>query len=220
MRYVLGMNQDDARARWDARYDKPEYHFGETPNAFLQREAARLRPGMKALAVADGEGRNGVWLARQGLAVTSFDLAPRGVAKARALAARQGVALDMRIAEVASWTWEPATYDIVAAIFIQFAAPVLRAKIFAGIVETLKPGGLLLLEGYTPRQLAYGTGGPPEAANMYTEALLRDSFSALEIIELREYDAPIKEGPGHDGMSALIDLVARKPHAESVNRAN
>jgi 2-polyprenyl-3-methyl-5-hydroxy-6-metoxy-1,4-benzoquinol methylase len=209
------MNQDEARARWNARYDKPDYHFGEAPNGFLARQAARLKPGMKALAIADGEGRNGVWLAQQGLAVTSFDLAPKGVDKARALAARHGVALDMRIADVASWTWEPATYDVVVAIFIQFAPPALRARIFAGIVETLKPGGLLLLEGYTPRQLAYGTGGPPEAEHMYSEALLRDSFAALEILELSEYDAAIKEGPGHDGMSALIDLIARKPRSSA-----
>lgn len=205
------MDPTDARARWNARYDKPDYHFGEAPNGFLARQAWRLKPDMTALAIADGEGRNGVWLARQGLAVTSFDLAPKGVEKARALAARHGVALDMRIADVATWTWQPAAYDVVAAIFIQFAAPALRARIFAGIVETLKPGGLLLLEGYTPRQLAYGTGGPPEAENMYTDKLLRESFAALEILELREHDAAIKEGPGHDGMSALIDLVARKP---------
>lgn len=205
------MNHDEARARWDARYDKPEYHFGEAPNAFLARQAHRLVHGKKALAIADGEGRNGVWLARQGLAVTSFDLAPNGVAKARALAARHGVALDMRVADVSTWDWTPEAYDVVAAIFIQFAPPALRARIFAGIVTTLRPGGLLLLEGYTPRQLSYGTGGPPEVAHLYTEELLRASFAGLEIVDLAAYDAPIREGAGHDGMSALIDLVARKP---------
>ncbi|MBL8701371.1 MAG: class I SAM-dependent methyltransferase [Alphaproteobacteria bacterium] len=205
------MDPNAAQARWDARYDKPEYHFGETPNAFLAGQAARLRPGMKALAISDGEGRNGVWLARQGLAVTSFDLSPRGVEKAKALAARHGVAIDMRIADIATWNWTPEAYDLVAGIFFQYAPPPLRARIFAGIVETLRPGGLLLLQGYTPRQLAYGTGGPPEAENMYTPELLRDSFKALEIIALNEHDDRITEGPGHDGMSALIDLVARKP---------
>lgn len=205
------MDPQDARARWDARYDKPEYLFGEAPNAFLASQSARLRPGARALAIADGEGRNGVWLARQGLDVTSFDLSPRGVGKAKALAVRHGVSLDIRIADVASWAWTPATYDVVVGIFIQFAPPPLRARIFEGIVATLKPGGLLLLQGYTPRQLAYGTGGPPEAANMYTPELLRASFEALEILALAEHDDVIKEGGGHDGMSALIDLVARKP---------
>lgn len=205
------MDPQDARTRWDARYDKPAYHFGETPNEFLVRQADRLVRGASALAIADGEGRNGVWLARQGLAVTSFDLSPRGVEKAKALAARHDVALDMRIADVASWPWAPAAFDVVVAIFIQFAPPPLRARIFQGIVSTLKPGGLLLLQGYTPRQLDYGTGGPPEAENMYTSALLRDSFAALETIALTEHDDTIKEGPGHDGLSALIDLVARKP---------
>lgn len=205
------MDPKDARARWDARYDKPEYHFGEAPNGFLAGQAARLKPGMKALAISDGEGRNGVWLARQGLAVTSFDLSPRGVEKAKALAARHGVAIDMRIADIATWTWTPQAYDVVVGIFFQYAPPPLRARIFAGIVDTLKPGGLVMLQGYTPRQLTYGTGGPPEAENMYTPELLRDAFKALEIIALNEHDDRIIEGPGHDGMSALIDLVARKP---------
>ncbi len=205
------MDPQDARARWDARYDKPAYHFGETPNEFLAGQADRLRRGATALSIADGEGRNGVWLARQGLTVTSFDISPRGVEKAKALAARHGMALDMRLADVATWPWAPDSFDVVVAIFIQFASPALRARIFQGIISTLKPGGLLLLQGYTPRQLAYGTGGPPEAENMYTPELLRESFSALEIVALAEHDDTIKEGPGHDGLSALIDLVARKP---------
>ena len=100
---------------------------------------------------------------------------------------------------------------MVAAIFIQFAPPAMRDAMFAGMVRTLKPGGLLLLEGYRPEQLGYGTGGPGQLENLYTEALLRARFGALEIISLESYDAELSEGSAHAGPSALIDLVARKP---------
>jgi len=99
----------------------------------------------------------------------------------------------------------------VAAIFIQFAGPELRDQIFAGLKRALKPGGLLLLEGYRPEQIANGTGGPRVPENLYTEALLRAAFSDFEIVELSAYDAVIEEGAGHSGQSALIDLVARRP---------
>ena len=94
------MTPEQARAFWDGRYGDESYLFGEQPNAFLARQADRLRPGLTALAIADGEGRNGVWLARQGLKVTSTDISPRAVAKARALAARHGVEVDARLADL------------------------------------------------------------------------------------------------------------------------
>lgn len=196
---------------WDQRYSQPGYLFGERPNAFLARQAPRLRPGMSALAVGDGEGRNGAWLAEQGLDVLSIDASPIAQEKARALAQARGVALRLELADLSTWSWPEARFDVVAGIFIQFADPVLRPKLFAGMVRALKPGGLLLLEGYRPEQLAYGTGGPRVAENLYTEDLLRQAFAALEILELAAYDAEIQEGAGHAGMSALIDLVARKP---------
>jgi 2-polyprenyl-3-methyl-5-hydroxy-6-metoxy-1,4-benzoquinol methylase len=198
------------RQTWDARFDRDEYIFGTAPNAFLAAQRARLVPGQRALAVADGEGRNSVWLAQQGLAVTAFDIAPRGVAKARALAARVGVTVDYRVASVEQWDWTPEAYDLVAAIFVQFAAPAVRERMFAGMLQTLKPGGWLLLQGYTPRQLEYRTGGPPNADHLYTPQLLRAAFAAHEIVELREHDAMLAEGTQHAGMSALIDCVVRR----------
>ncbi len=204
------MSNPSAADHWSQRFSGDDYHFGTEPNAFLASQVARLRPGMSALCVADGEGRNGVWLARQGLRVTSFDLSPVGVEKARRLARETGVALDARVADINDWNWDAARYDVVAAIFIQFASPRERAKIFAGMMRALEPGGLLLLQGYTPRQLEYKTGGPSVAENLYDEALLRASFAPLEIVQLVEHDDVVREGKGHSGMSALIDLVARK----------
>lgn len=161
--------------------------------------------------MADGEGRNGVWLAQQGLSVLSIDNSAVALAKARRLADERGVALTIEQADLETWSWPEGAFDLVVAIFIQFARPELRARIFANLRRALKPGGLLLLEGYRPEQIAYGTGGPRVAENLYTEPMLRSAFADLEILELRAYDAPIHEGEGHEGMSALIDLVARRP---------
>ncbi|MEH6677593.1 SAM-dependent methyltransferase [Phenylobacterium sp.] len=196
---------------WDERYQGEAYLFGDAPNAFLAAQAHRLRPGLSALAVADGEGRNGVWLAEQGLDVLSVDSSPVAQAKAARLAQARGTTLRLQEVDLASWTWPEAQFDVVAAIFIQFAGPQLRDQIFAGLKRALKPGGLLLLEGYRPEQIAYGTGGPRAPENLYTEALLRAAFSDFEILELSAYDAVIQEGAGHSGQSALIDLVARRP---------
>jgi len=197
--------------RWNERFGGDEYHFGTEPNAFLASQAQRLRAGMRALSVADGEGRNSVWLARQGLQVTAFDISPVGVDKARRLAREAGVAVDHRVADINDWDWDAASYDLVVAIFIQFASPAERARIFAGMMRALAPGGLLLLQGYAPRQLEYKTGGPGVAENLYTADLLRGQFAALDILHLAEHDSEIREGKGHAGMSALVDLVARRP---------
>ena len=205
------MSSASERTRWDTRFGGDEYHFGTEPNSFVAAQAHLLKPGMTALSVADGEGRNSVWLAQQGLRVTAFDFSPVGVAKARRLAQTKGVEVDHREANILEWDWDARQYDLVAAIFIQFMGPADRARVFAGMLRALAPGGILLLQGYTPKQHEYGTGGPKQVENLYTEALLREAFAALEIVQLREHEEMIAEGDAHTGMSALIDLVARKP---------
>jgi SAM-dependent methyltransferase len=205
------MSDNPELDRWNERFAKSAYHFGTAPNAFLASQSSRLQPGTRALSIADGEGRNGVWLAEHGLAVTAFDFSPLGVDKARKLAAARGVEVDYHVADIRKWNWDPDAFDVVAAIFFQFAKPDERKRIFAGIQRTLKPGGLVILQGYRPEQLKYGTGGPPWPEHLYTEALLRESFSDMEIVHLLAHDDEVHEGTGHDGMSALIDMVARKP---------
>lgn len=195
---------------WDERYAGDEYHFGTEPNAFLAAQINLLKPGMSCLAVADGEGRNGVWLAQQGLDVLSVDSSYVALEKAGKLAQQRGVTAKFELVDIASWDWGQNRFDLVAAIFIQFAPPAMRENMFAHIKRCLKPGGMLLLQGYTPRQLEFATGGPSQAENLYTEALLRKAFVDMEILHLREHDDIIREGSGHSGMSALIDLVARK----------
>jgi SAM-dependent methyltransferase len=198
-------------ATWNKRFTADGYLFGTEPNAWLREQAVRWQPGQRVLSVADGEGRNSVWLAGRGLVVDAFDIAEVGVAKARQLAAEQGVAVNFTVADCDAYAWPDAAYDGVAAIFVQFADPALRERLFERIVRSLKPGGLLVLQGYTPRQLEYRTGGPSVLSHLYTEAMLREAFAALEILELREYEAEVSEGLGHHGRSALIGLVARRP---------
>jgi SAM-dependent methyltransferase len=196
--------------RWETRFGTPEYLFGTTPNAFLKSQAHQLRPGQKALALADGEGRNGVWLAELGLDVLSLDFSANALKKARALAALRRVDVRFRQADLATWPWPTAELDVIVAIFIQFADPPFRQRIFQGIKTALKPGGLLLMQGYRPEQLNYRTGGPSQVENLYTRALLEDSFGDFASTEIREHDSMVDEGGGHAGMSALIDLVGRK----------
>ena len=196
--------------RWNQRFSAPGYLFGAGPNRFLASKRDFLKRGQSALCVADGDGRNSVWLAEQGLEVTAFDFSPVAVAKARRLAAERGVRVRYDVAGVYDWAWpQEEAFDVVAAIFVQFADPAMREFMFARIVRALKPGGLLLLEGYTPKQLEYRTGGPSQVENLYTAPLLREAFHDLEILELREYEAELEEGERHAGRSALIDLVAR-----------
>jgi SAM-dependent methyltransferase len=196
---------------WNDRYDRPDYLFGTEPAAFLTAEAHRLPAGARVLAVADGEGRNSVWLAGQGHRVTAMDSSDVGLAKARRLADARGVAVDFRLADIDAWDWAPDAWDAVVAVFIQFAGPAMRRRIFEGIRRTLRPGGVLLLHGYAPRQVDYGTGGPPSRENMYTVPMLEQAFAGWEFLRLADYDAEIDEGAGHSGRSALVDLVARRP---------
>ncbi len=196
--------------RWQQRYSAPGYLFGTAPNAFLRSQAHLLPKRGTALAIADGEGRNGVFLAEQGLDVLSIDFSPLAQEKAKKLAAERGVRLRVEQADVTAWTWSEAAYDVIAGIFFQFATPLERERIFAGIKRALKPGGLLLLEGYTPKQLEYKTGGPSKLENLWTRELLETSFADLASLDIREYDAELTEGEHHVGLSALIDLVGRK----------
>ena len=195
---------------WNERYAGDEYLFGTEPADFLPRVAEWLKPGETVLAIADGEGRNSVWLAAEGLRVTAFDSAPNAIAKAKKLAAARGVEVAFHLSDLDGWDWSR-DFDVVAGIFIQFVGPAERATLFRRIDAALKPGGLLLLHGYAPRQVGYGTGGPPDPANMYTLDLLREAFAGYEVLRAEDFDAEVDEGRGHSGRSALIDFVARKP---------
>lgn len=197
---------------WNERYsDAGEYLFGTAPNAFLERQRARFKPGMKVLAVSDGEGRNGVWLAELGCEVWSVDAAPNASEKARRLAEERGVKMHVITHDMMLWDWKAQQFDAVIGIFFQFANPTMRAELFQGMQDATKPGGLIILEGYGLKQLEFNTGGPKDAENLYTVPLVREAFSTMHIEFVEEYEASLSEGARHQGMSALVDMVATKP---------
>ena len=202
---------EDPAGTWNRRFSETGYLFGTEPNAWLHDHAFLWEAGERVLSVADGEGRNSVWLAQQGLTVDAFDISEVGVRKARDFARIAGVKVNFAVADIGTLQWPKGLYDGVIAIFIQFAPPELRTRIFRGMIQSLKPGGRVLVQGYTPRQLEYRTGGPPFASHMYTPQLLREAFCDLEILEMKEYEAELAEGTGHKGVSALIGMVARRP---------
>jgi SAM-dependent methyltransferase len=196
--------------RWQARYAAPDYVFGEEPNVFLHSCRSLLPRTGRALSVADGEGRNGVFLAQCGLETLSMDFSPLAQEKARALARKRGVPLETLLFDAHAWTWPEAAFDVVVEIFTQFSDPEQRAVKWAGMRRCLKPGGLLLLEGYTPKQLDYGTGGPKQRDHLYTRRMLEEAFGSFARLDIREHERHMSEGGAHSGMSAVVDLVARK----------
>jgi len=199
--------------RWESRYAFPEYAFGREPNYFLAACKAQLPPSGRALAVADGEGRNGAWLAQQGLDVVSIDFSPSAQRKAKALAAERQVSVAFAQADVHDWDYPEAAFDVVVDIFTQFSPPRDRERKWAGMRRALRPGGLLILQGYTPKQLDYRTGGPKEIENLYTRAMLEEAFKDFTDVTIVEEEREIHEGISHAGMSAVIGLTARKPYA-------
>jgi cyclopropane fatty-acyl-phospholipid synthase-like methyltransferase len=195
---------------WNARYGEPGFAYGTEPNAFLVARRNLLKPGMKALAVADGEGRNGVWLAQQGLDVLSVDASEIGLRKVRELAADRGVEVRTEKADLTVWTWPEREFDIVAAIFVHFP-PEVRSRMHRHMLEALRPGGVLILEAFTPAQLNYKSGGPPVLDMLYTADMLRIDFAGGEILETEECVTDLEEGKYHRGPGAVVRLVVRRP---------
>jgi SAM-dependent methyltransferase len=206
------MSHDDAQDFWSDKYRAAgdDYLFGTGPNRFLAAQASWMDGGGRALSIADGEGRNAVWLAERGFDVTATELSPVALDKAARLAAQRGVSVDFAHADALCWTYPEESFDLVVGVFIQFAAPDERRVLFDNMKRTLKPGGRIVLQGYTPKQLDYRTGGPSAVENLYTAALLREAFGDLELECLQEYEDVLSEGLAHRGQSALIGMVARK----------
>jgi cyclopropane fatty-acyl-phospholipid synthase-like methyltransferase len=195
---------------WNSRYAEPGYAYGTEPNAFLVSQKKYLRSGGKALAVADGEGRNGVWLAQQGLDVLSVDASDVGLRKTQELAADRGVAIRTEKVDLTTWRWPEQKFDVVAAIFIHFP-PEVRARMHRHMFEALKPGGVLILEAFTPAQLNYKSGGPPVAEMLYPADMLRIDFAGGEFLLIEELVTELAEGKYHRGPGAVVRLVLRRP---------
>lgn len=195
---------------WDERYRGEEFQFGEAPNRYLEQLRPWFASGMRALALGDGEGRNGVWLAGQGLVVTSLDWSAVGMAKAARLAGRRGVALATVVADAAAWAYPEAGFDLVAWIYLHLP-PADRAAAARGVLRTLAPGGLLALECFTPAQQGRRSGGPKQPELLWSRAIVEELFGSLEVLELLEGTVLLEEGPRHQGPAEVVRALLRKP---------
>lgn len=193
---------------WDQRYSEPGFAYGTEPNDFLVREHARLRGPV--LCLAEGEGRNAVWLAQRGLDVTAVDSSAVGLAKARALAAERGVTVATIEADLSTYPLGVAQWGGIVSVWAHLP-PEVRRRVHRGCVTALRPGGVLLLEAYSPRQVSLGTGGPKDPSWCMSAAALREELAGLELLVADELEREVQEGKYHQGRSAVVQVVARKP---------
>jgi 2-polyprenyl-3-methyl-5-hydroxy-6-metoxy-1,4-benzoquinol methylase len=204
---------DPQQVFWDERYGDTRYIFGIKPNAFLTTQAHLLRPGMKALVPGDGEGRNSVWLARQGLEVQAVDISGQGIAKAAKLAEEAGVNVGFERANLLHWDWPENRFDVMAVLFLHFLDAD-RPRMHEAMLRALKPGGLLILEAFNPRQLElqkiHSSGGPRQADMLYSQEKLAADFESAEITLLEDAEVDLDEGHRHKGLGAVVRCVARK----------
>jgi SAM-dependent methyltransferase len=207
----VDLKPSDAAKFWDAAYAGDAYRYGKEPNAFLaaQVRAGAIRSGGRVLAIGDGEGRNGVWLASQGFRVTSLDQSPQGIRKIRALAAERGVAIDAILAKVPDWEIPAGAFDAVVLVYVHME-PEVRRVVHAAAARGLRPGGVVILEAFTPAQLGNPSGGPGSARVLQTADMLRADFADLDLAVLEETETILEEGVGHAGKANVVRMLARK----------
>ncbi len=193
---------------WDERFRAEGHAYGVQPSHYLTEKAGIIRPGMTALAAADGGGRNAVWLAEQGLDVTLVDLSEEGLARARELAASRGVSLRFIHADLLAWDWPADAYDLVVAVYFHLP-PAARRRVHERMAQSLKQDGHLLLEGFHTKQIQYASGGPRDPAMLFDESILRDDFQSLLTVELRVEEVLLAESRLHSGPAMLIRMHAR-----------
>jgi cyclopropane fatty-acyl-phospholipid synthase-like methyltransferase len=197
------------RKMWDERFAEVDPVYGDAPNRFVNEQALRLEPGMKLLVPADGYGRNGIWLAMRGCQVHTIDLSPVGVERARKAAAAAGVAITQEVADLSTWNWPVAAYDAVISIFFHMPSAV-RPKVHGAMLHALKPGGIVILEAFTPVQLQYTSGGPKQVDLLYTADILKQDFAGAEVIQLEEKVVDLAEGHMHSGPGAVVQAIFRR----------
>ena len=202
----------DVGAEWNERYAKPGYAYGTAPNDFLASVTEQIPKG-RVLSLGEGEGRNAVHLAGLGYDVTAVDVSDVGLEKARRLAIERDAILSTVATDLATYAIEPETWDGIISIFCHLPRR-LRQQVHANVVGGLKPGGAFVLEAYTPRQLAFGTGGPPVRELLVSLEELQQELAPLDLVLARETDRDIAEGRCHYGRSAVVQLVGVRRRAE------
>ncbi len=198
----------DPREFWNHRYALPGWAYGTEPGDLVREVAPTLKGPV--LCLGEGEGRNAVFLAQQGLAVTAVDLSPVALEKAQRLAAERGVTLTTAVADLADFDLGQARWGAIVSIWVHLP-PWLRERVHRAVGRALVPGGHLVLEAYTPRQLAFDTGGPKHAELLFEPEALRADFAGLELLRCEEREREVHEGEWHRGRSAVVQVLARRP---------
>lgn len=200
------MSQPD----FDQRFAEPGWAYGTEPNDFLRDRVGDIPGGGQVLCLAEGQGRNAVFLATLGYAVTAVDRSVPGLEKAQLLAAERGVPLTTRLADLAEFEIGIGAWDGIVSIFGHLPQA-LRQRVHRGVVAGLRPGGVFILEAYSPAQLARRTGGPRSAELLMSVADLREELAGLEFVVAQEIDREVIEGKYHTGLASVVQVLARKP---------
>ena len=195
---------------WDERYSQAGYAYGSQPNDWLREQSGRLKAGAELLCLAEGEGRNAVFLAAQGLRVTAVDQSAVGLAKARALATERGVAIETVTADLGDYDLGQARWDAIVSIWCHLPSA-LRGSLYGRVARALKPGGLFVLETYGPGQIALGTGGPKEPDLLGSQARLQAELPGLDWLSAATLRRQVEEGGFHRGLSEVVQLLGRRP---------
>jgi 2-polyprenyl-3-methyl-5-hydroxy-6-metoxy-1,4-benzoquinol methylase len=194
---------------WNERYKAEEYAYGIKPNEFLEKNSSLIQAKSNILCLAEGEGRNAVFLAKQGHNVTAIDFSIEGLNKAQNLAKKENVQITTIQQDLANYQFEENKWDCIVSVFAHFN-PILRKQIHEQLFKSLNPKGILILESYTPLQLEFNTGGPKDIEMLYDEKMLKNDFIAFTDLKINLETREISEGLFHNGKSATIQVIAKK----------
>lgn len=197
------------KAMWNERFSTPDYVYGEAPNSFLVEHIAKLAKCRNVLLLAEGEGRNAVYLARQGFKVTAIDFSEAGREKCLHLAKKHNVTVNYQVADLADYTFPIQTYDAIIGIFAHTPKEI-RQSVHAQIPSALTPHGICLIKGYTAAQLSLGTGGPKDPEMLLSAEILRKELQGLEVLHCEEKRVMLEEGQLHNGESAVVEYISCK----------
>jgi SAM-dependent methyltransferase len=195
---------------WDERYSEEDYVYGKEPNRFLVSVVTMLEPG-KTLCLAEGEGRNAVYLASLGFDVLAIDASSVGLEKARRLAEERSVTIETKQVDLADFDMGEATYENIVSMFCHLE-PALRRRVHASVVRALRPGGMFVLEAFRPEQLKHSSGGPKEPELLMSAQDVIGELAGLEMVRVGEVERRLDEGKYHQGLGSLLEIVARKPY--------
>lgn len=194
---------------WDKRYSEPGFAYGSEPNEFLAGFAG-LIPAGPVLSLGEGEGRNAVYLASLGHRVVAIDQSEVGLAKARRLAGDRNLTIEAFRADLEHYPIEPGAWAGIVSIFCHLPRRI-RVNLYSAVVRGLRPGGIFVLEAYTPNQIGRGTGGPQDPDMMVTLAGLKEELAGLDFVHARELERDVREGAYHTGVASVVQVVGQRP---------